>query len=81
MLPRAKMRGKQKAGTAQMTDGFTQMIDDSNAFFTELAANNTKDWFTPRKDHYTANIKKPADLFAEILAEDFSQIILLKNSC
>jgi len=57
-----------------MTDGFTQMIDDSNAFFTELAANNTKDWFAPRKDHYTANIKKPAALFAEILAEDFSQI-------
>lgn len=57
-----------------MTDGFTQMIDDSNAFFAELARNNTKDWFAPRKDHYTANIKKPAELFSEILAEDFTQI-------
>lgn len=60
--------------TIAAKDGFTQMIDDSNAFFTELARNNTKDWFSPRKEHYTANIKKPAELFAEILAEDFSQI-------
>ncbi len=57
-----------------MTDGFTQMIDDSNVFFAELTQNNTKDWFNPRKDHYTANIKKPAELFAQILAEDFTQI-------
>ena len=57
-----------------MADGFTQMIDDSNAFFAELARNNTKDWFAPRKDHYTLNIKKPAELFAQILSEDFSRI-------
>ena len=36
-----------------MTDGFTQMIDDANAFFVELAQNNTKDWFNPRKEHST----------------------------
>ncbi len=79
MLTCARLARKQNAQrTAPMTiaakDGFTQMIDDSNAFFTELARNNTKDWFSPRKEHYTANIKKPAELFAEILAEDFSQI-------
>jgi len=35
----------------------------------KLAAQH-QDWFTPRKDHYTANIKKPCRiLFAEILAE------------
>lgn len=57
-----------------MTDGFTQMIDDSNAFFAELKQNNTKDWFNPRKEQYNNNIKKPAELFAQILGEDFSQI-------
>lgn len=56
------------------TDGFEQMIDAANAFFTELAQNNSKDWFVPRKDHYTSQIKKPADLFADFLAEDFSRI-------
>ena len=56
------------------TDGFTQMIDDSNAFFAELSQNNTKDWFNPRKDHYTENIKKPAEFFADLLADDFSRI-------
>ena len=55
-------------------DGFTQMIDDSNAFFAQLSQNNTKDWFTPRKDHYVEAIKKPAEFFGEVLAEDFSRI-------
>jgi len=55
-------------------DGFTEMIDVSNAFFTELERNNTKDWFNPRKDHYNANIKKPAELFGSLLAEDISRI-------
>jgi len=55
-------------------DGFTQMIDDSNAFFTQLAQNNSKEWFNPRKDHYNANIKKPAEFFADVLSEDFSRI-------
>lgn len=55
-------------------DGFTQMIDDANAFFTELAQNNNKEWFNPRKDHYTQNIKKPAEFFADLLADDFSRL-------
>lgn len=55
-------------------DGFTQMIDDSNAFFAQLSKNNSKDWFNPRKDHYVENIKKPAEFFGEVLAEDFSRI-------
>lgn len=55
-------------------DGFTQMIDDSNAFFAELKQNNSKEWFTPRKDHYTANIKKPAEFFSDLMAEEISRI-------
>ncbi|MEM6940343.1 MAG: DUF2461 domain-containing protein [Pseudomonadota bacterium] len=56
------------------TDGFKQMIDDSNAFFAELKQNNSKDWFAPRKAHYNAAIKKPAEFFADLLADDFSRI-------
>jgi len=56
------------------TDGFTQLIDDSNAFFAELRNNNSKDWFNPRKDQYNKNIKKPAEFLGEVLAEDFSRI-------
>lgn len=55
-------------------DGFTQMIDDSNAFFAKLRQNNTKEWFAPRKDHYTENIKKPAEFFSQLLAEDLSRM-------
>ena len=55
-------------------DGFDQMIDDALKFFTELEQNNSKDWFNPRKDHYTSAIKKPAELFADLLAEDFSRL-------
>ncbi len=56
------------------TDGFTQMIDDSNAFFAELKENNNKEWFNPRKDHYNENIKKPAEFFSDLLADDLSRI-------
>lgn len=55
-------------------DGFTQMIDDSNAFFIELRENNNKAWFDPRKAYYTENIKKPAEFFADLLADDLSRI-------
>ncbi len=55
-------------------DGFTQLIDDSNAFFAELRQNNSKDWFNPRKDHYNQNIKKPAEFLADVMAEDISRI-------
>lgn len=56
------------------TDGFTQMIDDSNAFLAALRANNSKEWFDPRKDHYNEAIRKPAEFFADLLAEDLSRI-------
>jgi len=55
-------------------DGFTLMIDEGNTFFAELAANNTKDFFEPRKAFYNDRIKKPAALFAELAAEEFSRV-------
>lgn len=58
-----------------MADGFEAMVDAAVAFFTELQHNNSKDWFAPRKDQYTNDIKKPAEFFADLVAEDLSRIL------
>lgn len=57
-----------------MTKSFNDLIDRSNAFFAELAKNNRKDWFEPRKAEYVADIRKPAELLADILAEDLGRM-------
>lgn len=57
-----------------MADGFDEMITEARAFFTDLKANNTKDWFEPRKDTYTKRIKKPAELLADLFAENLERI-------
>lgn len=57
-----------------MADGFEALIDRANAFYAELAQNNRKDWFEPRKETYRDEILKPAELFGELLAEDLSRL-------
>lgn len=57
-----------------MQDGFTQLIDEATTFFTALERNNKKEWFDPRKDHYVSTIRKPAELFADLMAEDLSHL-------
>ncbi|MEM6738834.1 MAG: DUF2461 domain-containing protein [Pseudomonadota bacterium] len=57
-----------------MADGFDGLIDDALAFFAELKENNTKEWFEPRKDHYTDKIRKPAEFLAGLVVEDLSRI-------
>jgi len=57
-----------------MPDGFVQMVDRAVGFFTELAAHNTKDWFNPRKAGYIADIRKPAELMADLMAADLSRL-------
>lgn len=54
-------------------DGFTQMIDDANAFYVELKQNNEKAWFEPRKEHFVESIRKPGEFFASLLAEELSR--------
>lgn len=58
-----------------MSDGFTEMIDAAVPFLAELAENNSKAWFEPRKDHYAEVIRKPAELMAAILAEDLGRAV------
>jgi uncharacterized protein (TIGR02453 family) len=53
-------------------DGFTAMVDEARTFFAGLDANNTKEWFEPRKDHYKAHIQKPAEFFRDEMAEQLS---------
>lgn len=57
-----------------MADGFEHMVDSALAFFTELSLNNSKDWFAPRKDHYSETIKKPAEFLGDVISEDLARI-------
>jgi len=63
-----------KTGGVQMSDGFVEMIDVSNRFFRDLKANNTREWFQDRKDFYATKIKKPAELLADLVAEDLNRV-------
>jgi len=57
-----------------MSDGFNDLVVRAQAFFTELKANNTRDWFATRKDFYNQDIRAPGILFSEIMAEEISRI-------
>lgn len=56
-----------------MSDGFETLITRANTFFTQLKANNTRDFYEAHKATYTADIKKPAELLADLLAEDIAK--------
>ena len=55
-------------------DGFERMVDEALQFFGELKQNNSKDWFDPQKERYTEEIKKPAEFFGDLMAEDIARI-------
>ena len=57
-----------------MADGFERLVDDARAFFTELSANNSKDWFASRKAYYKDTIAGPAAFFADLVAEDLARL-------
>jgi len=56
-----------------MSDGFERMIHDARAFFAELDQNNTRDWYDVHKERYVEGVKKPAEFFIELIAEDLSR--------
>ena len=47
---------------------FTTLLPDARAFFTDLAANNTRDWFLAHKETYEARVALPGKALAETLA-------------
>ena len=57
-----------------MADGFEHMIDAAQSFFGELAQNNTKAWFEPKKALYNDDIRKPATFFADLMSEDLARL-------
>ena len=64
-----------------MSDGFTELIDVSNAFFSDLAKNNRKDWFASRKQYFGETIQKPAQLLGEVLAQDLGALTGQNYAC
>ena len=49
------------------------MIYDARAFFAELSQNNTRAWYEDHKDRYVEGVKKPAEFFITLIAEDLSR--------
>lgn len=56
-----------------MSDGFTEMVRQAVGFFERLRENNTRDFFEAHKAFYTAEIRKPAELMADLFAEDLAR--------
>lgn len=56
-----------------MSDGFDTLIARANAFFTQLRADNTRAFYEAHKAMYNAEIRKPAELLADLLAEDIAR--------
>ncbi|MEL6240129.1 MAG: DUF2461 domain-containing protein [Pseudomonadota bacterium] len=57
-----------------MSDGFEQMVDEALQFFGELEANNKKPFYEANKARYASAIRKPAELFADLVAEDLNRL-------
>lgn len=57
-----------------MSDGFDELISEARSFFLDLGKNNSKEWFEPRKTQYNERIRKPAELLADLFAEDLSRL-------
>ena len=56
-----------------MSDGFSEMIDRAIGFFVKLAADNSKPFYEAHKDFYRDEIRKPAELMADLFAEDLAK--------
>ncbi|MEM8824499.1 MAG: DUF2461 domain-containing protein [Pseudomonadota bacterium] len=57
-----------------MSDGFTEFLDRAQKFYGQLAKNNSKDWFEPRKAQWKTDIEAPAKLLNEIMAEELARM-------
>ncbi|HEU4329488.1 MAG TPA: DUF2461 domain-containing protein [Lapillicoccus sp.] len=44
---------------------------DAVAFYAELEANNTKDWWTANKDRYERSVREPVEALTAALADEF----------
>lgn len=58
----------------QTPDGFTVMLDEARSFFAGLEADNTKEWFEPRKEHYISAIRRPAELLCDLVGAEITKL-------
>ncbi|MEM9551467.1 MAG: TIGR02453 family protein, partial [Pseudomonadota bacterium] len=56
-----------------MSDPFATLIPDARAFLSDLAANNTRDWFAAHKSQYESALKTPAAHLLDQIAADFAR--------
>lgn len=57
-----------------MSDPFANLIPDARAFFAELQADNSKDWFDAYKARYTDRIRKPAEALGAVMAAELGRL-------
>jgi uncharacterized protein (TIGR02453 family) len=55
------------------TSGFTGFRPEAVEFLVELAQNNDRAWFQPRKAEYEALLKRPLEALCAALAEEFAR--------
>lgn len=58
---------------ATMSDPFAALIPDARRFLSDLARNNSRDWFAAHKPDYDAALKAPATLLMDQIAHDLSR--------
>ncbi len=58
-----------------MTSEFSRLVPDARAFFSALAANNTRDWFLANKATYEAELRLPAMALLDTLGADIERIM------
>ena len=46
---------------------------DAVAFYAELEANNTKDWWTANKERYEQSVREPIAALTDALADEFGE--------
>ena len=57
-----------------MPENFDQLVEDAQRFFRDLRRNNNRDWFHGQKAKYDAEIKRPAELLADVVAAHLNKV-------
>lgn len=55
-----------------MPDDFADLVPRARAFLSELAQDNTRDWFTAHKPRYEAELKAPALALLDVMAAELT---------
>ncbi|MFY0597620.1 MAG: TIGR02453 family protein [Cognatishimia sp.] len=56
-----------------MADPFHALIPDARAFLSELAQNNSRDWFLANKARYDSHLKRPAELLLDQISAELAK--------